>query len=97
MGEPRRTDSDLSSAAQRTRLAWARTALAFAAIGAAMIKASLPAGLIVLVLAQAIWWLGRIAGVSPDAAGSVRRLRMVAIAIVLVAAAALAIALAGSR
>jgi uncharacterized membrane protein YidH (DUF202 family) len=43
-------DPGIADPADRTRLAWSRTAIAFAAIGAAMLKTSPVAGVIVGVL-----------------------------------------------
>jgi uncharacterized membrane protein YidH (DUF202 family) len=54
-------DADPGLARERTRLAWARTALAFAAVGAAMLKRELIPGLIVLATTPLIWAVGRFA------------------------------------
>ena len=89
--KPERDDPGLVDPADRTRLAWNRTAIAFAAIGAAMLKASPVAGVIVLVLTVPIWAAVRsTGGISPA-----RRLRLVTATVLLVAAAALVVAFLG--
>jgi uncharacterized membrane protein YidH (DUF202 family) len=56
--EPRRAaDFDPGLARERTRLAWTRTAIAFAAVGAAVLKSHLVAGLTILALAGIVWGL----------------------------------------
>jgi uncharacterized membrane protein YidH (DUF202 family) len=52
---------DLSpgTAAERTRLAWERTAIAFGAVGLAMLRGEPVAGLLVLGVTPLIWALGR--------------------------------------
>ena len=54
-------DLDPGLAAERTPLAWARTAIAFGAVGAAMIRREPVAGVIVLAMTPVIWVLGRVA------------------------------------
>ena len=54
-------DADPGLARERTRLAWARTSIAFAAVGAAMLKSEVIAGLIVLSTAPLVWALGSFA------------------------------------
>jgi hypothetical protein len=78
----------------RTRLAWTRTAVAFAAIGAAMLKLSPVAGGVVLVLSLPIWAVARRAGSGP-AAATARGLQLVTATVVVVALAALVVALFG--
>jgi len=51
--KPEPEDPGLIDPVDRTQLAWNRTAIAFAAIGAAMLKSSPIAGVIVLVLTAA--------------------------------------------
>jgi uncharacterized membrane protein YidH (DUF202 family) len=53
------------TARQRTALAWTRTAITFAAVGGAMLRTSLAAGLVVLAMSVLIWGLRRLL---PDAA-----------------------------
>ena len=54
-------DADPGLARERTRLAWARTSIAFAAVGAAMLKREVIPGLIVLSTAPVVWALGSFA------------------------------------
>ena len=61
-------DADLpqgGTAIQRTELAWTRTAITFAAVGGALLRTSLAAGLVVLAMSVPIWGLRRLL---PDAA-----------------------------
>jgi uncharacterized membrane protein YidH (DUF202 family) len=81
--------------ANRTRLAWTRTALAFAAIGVAMLRASPVGGVAALLLSLPVWAVARRTGHSKDAQSSAAALRLITITVVLVAVAALTIALAG--
>jgi hypothetical protein len=57
------------SAAERTKLAWARTAIAFGAVGMAMLRADPAAGLIVLAVTPLIWALGSFVSGRPRAVG----------------------------
>ena len=54
----------------RTRLAWTRTALSFAAIGAVLLKHELAAGFVVLALSVLVWGVGGVAGVPGRAAAA---------------------------
>jgi uncharacterized membrane protein YidH (DUF202 family) len=74
-------------ARERTALAWTRTALSFAAVGAVLLKRDVVAGLIVLATVPVIWELGRLAHHRPG------RLRLVTATIVAVALVSLAVAL----
>jgi uncharacterized membrane protein YidH (DUF202 family) len=47
-------------AQERTSLAWGRTAISFAALGGTVLKASVVPGLIILLIAPAIWWVPRL-------------------------------------
>lgn len=88
---------DLSpgTAAERTRLAWARTAIAFGAVGLAMLRGEPVAGLIALAVAPVIWALGRyVSATAPPEARS-RRLLVVAVAVTGVAMLATVAALIG--
>lgn len=81
--------------ANRTRLAWTRTAIAFAAIGGAMLRVSPVAGGIVLVLSLPIWAVIRRASGGDLVISSPRQLRVVTVTVVIVAMAALVVALFG--
>ncbi|MDR3032048.1 MAG: DUF202 domain-containing protein [Kitasatospora sp.] len=52
-------DRDPGLAKERTRLAWVRTAIGFAAVGAALLKVDVPAGVTVLAIVPLIWLAGR--------------------------------------
>ncbi len=78
--------------ANRTRLAWTRTAVAFAAIGGVMLKLSPVAGLVVLVLSLPIWAVAR-GNRGNDL--SPQGLRLVTVTVVIVAIAALVVAIFG--
>jgi uncharacterized membrane protein YidH (DUF202 family) len=88
---------DLSpgTAAERTRLAWERTAITFGAVGLAMLRGEPVAGLIVLAVTPLIWALGRyVSATAPPEARS-RRLLLVAVAVTGVAVLATVAALLG--
>jgi uncharacterized membrane protein YidH (DUF202 family) len=89
--KPEPDDPGIVDPADRTRLAWNRTAIAFAAIGAAMLKSSPVAGVIVLVLTMPIWAAVR----RTEAISSTARLRLVTATVLLVATAALVVAFLG--
>ena len=92
---PRADEPVVTDPANRTRLAWTRTSLAFAAIGAAMLKTSPVAGGAVLVLSVPIWAVARRFGRDLDVRARPAELRLVTIIVVLVAIAALVVALTG--
>ena len=79
-------DGDPGLARARTSLAWTRTALSFAAVGAVLLKKDVIAGLIILAVAPVIWRLGRL---DYDLPG---RLKLVTVTIVAVSLVALAVA-----
>jgi uncharacterized membrane protein YidH (DUF202 family) len=81
--------------ADRTRLAWTRTAVGFAAIGGAMLKVSPVAGGVVLLLSVPIWLIARRTGGTGLATSTPRGLRVVTVTIVIVAVAALVVAIFG--
>ncbi len=85
---------DPGLARERTRLAWARTALAFAAVGAVIARRDLVVGLAVLACTPLIWALGRVAA-RPAEPARPWRLLLVTVAVTLVAVLAAAVALLG--
>ena len=87
---------DPGLARARTRLAWTRTALSFAAIGAVLLKLDLAAGFVVLALSVLVWAVGRLAGV-PGTSARRGRLLVIALAVTAVSAVALALALFGPQ
>ena len=55
-------DADPGLARERTVLAWTRTAIAFAAVGGALLKTTPLAGLLVLGMSALVWGLARVSG-----------------------------------
>ena len=89
-------DVDPGLARERTRLAWTRTALAFAAVGAAMVKRELIPGLIVLATTPLIWAVGQFAGHAPHSGPRPGRLLVVTVTVTVVAVVAVIAALLGN-
>jgi len=83
---PEYEDADPGLARVRTSLAWTRTALSFAAVGAVALRKDVVAGLLILATAPVIWWIGRLAHRLPG------RIRLVTATIVIVSLVALAVA-----
>jgi len=88
---------DPGLARARTRLAWTRTALAFAAIGGVILKRDLAAGFVVLALSGLVWFLGRLAVVPGQVRARPGPLLVISIAVTGVAIAALMLALLGPQ
>ena len=65
--------ADPGLARARTELAWTRTAIAFAALGAALLKFRPVVGLPVLVISAVVWRLGRLPGAAGAGHGRDRR------------------------
>jgi len=88
-------NADPGLARERTRLAWTRSSISFAAIGVLILKSRPLIGASLLILSAVIWSIGLTrrkpgrAGVAP------KRVLFVMICVLVVAAAALTIALAG--
>jgi uncharacterized membrane protein YidH (DUF202 family) len=78
-------------ARERTELAWTRTAIGFAALGAALLKYRPVVGLPVLVLSAVVWRLGRLPGTA--GAGDVRDRRLLLITVTTVAVSVVALLL----
>ena len=53
-------EADPGLARERTDLAWTRTAISFAALGGAILRATPAAGVLVLAMAALAWSLGRL-------------------------------------
>lgn len=84
--------------ANRTRLAWTRTAVAFLAIGGAMLKSSPVAGFAVLLTSLPVWAVARRTDRTDRtglAVSSPSGLRLVTATVVLVALVALVVAIFG--
>jgi uncharacterized membrane protein YidH (DUF202 family) len=88
-------DLDPGLARERTRLAWVRTGIAFAAVGAAMIRRQPVAGLIVLAVTPVIWALGRVASQQIGSKPHARQLLLITVIVIIVAALAVVVALVG--
>jgi uncharacterized membrane protein YidH (DUF202 family) len=88
---------DLSpgTAAERTRLAWERTAIAFGAVGLAMLRGEPVAGALVLAVTPLIWALGRYVSSTAPPRERSRRLLLVTLAVTGVAVLALVAAFIG--
>jgi uncharacterized membrane protein YidH (DUF202 family) len=93
MAPPRdRKDPPPGLARERTRLAWSRTVIAFAAVGGALLKTSIAAGAIVVAMAVLLWVLFGIFPAAADGGARPTRLRLVAITVAGVSLVALAVA-----
>jgi uncharacterized membrane protein YidH (DUF202 family) len=91
-GPGRVEDFDPGLARERTRLAWTRTAVAFAAVGAAILKSHLVAGLAVLGLGGVVWGLRHLLQDTAVTRSQPARLLGVTLTVVAVAIVALVIA-----
>jgi uncharacterized membrane protein YidH (DUF202 family) len=90
---PPRREPAIRDPADRTRLAWTRTAIAFAALGGVMLKSSPLAGGVVLALSVPVWAAVRRTRLPSR---SPRALLAVTVIVVMVALVALAVTLLGS-
>jgi uncharacterized membrane protein YidH (DUF202 family) len=88
---------DLSpgTAAERTRLAWERTAIAFGAVGLVILRDETVAGVLVLVVTPLIWALGRYVSSAAPPQARARRLLLVTVAVTGVAVLAVVAAFIG--
>jgi uncharacterized membrane protein YidH (DUF202 family) len=80
-------------ARERTDMAWTRTAIAFAATGAAILKNHVIAGIVVLALGLVTWGMRRLFPATVDDGSRPRRLLLVTITVTLVGLIALGVAL----
>jgi uncharacterized membrane protein YidH (DUF202 family) len=96
--EPEERDPGL--ARERTSLAWTRTAISFAALGGAVLKANVITGLIILAMAPVIWWLGHVTRGRPAPVGlpvlGAMRLFIIAASIVAISLLCLVVAIFGT-
>ena len=88
-------DLDPGLARERTMLAWVRTGIAFAAVGAVMLRKQPVVGLIVLAITPVIWVLGRVASQQIGPKPHARQLLLITVMVTLVAALAVVVALVG--
>jgi uncharacterized membrane protein YidH (DUF202 family) len=87
--------ADPGLARERTELAWTRTAIAFAALGAAILKYRPVVGLPVLALSAVVWRLGRLPGTAGAADVRDRRLLLITVSTVGVSVVALVLSFLG--
>jgi uncharacterized membrane protein YidH (DUF202 family) len=71
---PDAEERDPGLARERTDLAWTRTALSFAALGAALLHTNVAAALLVLAIAVGVWLLGQLSARDLQPAAQPRRL-----------------------
>jgi uncharacterized membrane protein YidH (DUF202 family) len=86
-------EMDPGLARERTQMAWTRTAISFAAAGAAILKSHLVPGVIVLVLGMATWGLSRFFPGGPETGSRHRRLLVVTVAVTATSLVSLAVVL----
>ena len=86
---------DPGLASERTRLAWTRTAIAFAAVGGVILRRELVAGLCVLALSPLVWMLGHYLGHLDQPRSRSVRLLLVTVIVTLVTLVSLIIAVIG--
>jgi len=89
-------DADPGLARERTELAWHRTAVSFAAVGAAILKYNQVMGVPILALSGLIWELGRLSGAPGTARARSRRLLLITVTVTAISVAALTVTLLGS-
>lgn len=88
-------DADPGLARHRTQLAWVRTAIAFAAVGGAVLKTNIAAGATVLALAPVIALTGRFPRRSVPGQARPGHLLLTTVAVTTVALVVLAVVLLG--
>jgi uncharacterized membrane protein YidH (DUF202 family) len=86
-------DTQPGLAKERTDMAWTRTAISFAATGAAILKNHAVAGAIVLALGVVTWWIRRLFVTPGGEQSRERRLLLVTVAVTAVGVVALVISL----
>jgi uncharacterized membrane protein YidH (DUF202 family) len=88
-------DADPGLARQRTRLAWVRTTIAFAALGGAVLKTNIPVGITVLALVPLVGLTGHLSRHSVPGKARPGHLLVTAVAITVVALVVLVMVLLG--
>jgi len=86
---------DPGLARERTRLAWARTAIAFAAVGAVVVRKDVLDGLVVLAGAPLVWAIGHYAVRHKRPEQASGRLLVVTLSVIVTAALATLVAFLG--
>jgi len=86
-------DADPGLARERTKLAWTRSSVSFAAIGVLILKARPLIGAPVLLLSAAVWSIGLVRRTPSRAGVAPKRVLFVAICVLAVAIVALTLAL----
>jgi uncharacterized membrane protein YidH (DUF202 family) len=87
-----RSDSDPGLARERTRLAWSRTVLAFAAVGIVVLRKDVAAGVIVLATAPVVWLVGHVVAREARPERKSARLLVVTASVIVTAIVALLVA-----
>jgi uncharacterized membrane protein YidH (DUF202 family) len=88
-------DADPGLARERTKLAWTRSSVSFAAIGVLILKTRPLIGAPLLILSAVIWSIGMTRRTPGLAGFAPKRVLFVTICVIVIAAVALTIALAG--
>ena len=87
-------DRDPGLAKERTRLAWVRTAISFAALGIALLKVDVPLGITVVAMVPLIWLTGRrMAWHAPHGENRPRLLLLIALGVAAIGIAVLVLVL----
>jgi len=87
-------DRDPGLAEERTRLAWIRTAISFAALGVALLKVDVPLGITVVAMVPLIWLSGRrMAWHAPHGENRPRMLLLIALGVAAIGIAVLVLVL----
>ncbi len=98
-----RRPTDPGLAQERTQLAWSRTAISFAAVGAAILHTDRAAGAVVIAMSAAVWGIGRLPAHERGEAGRGRGLtrrrtvQLITVATTLVSLVALTLSLLSYR
>jgi drug/metabolite transporter (DMT)-like permease len=85
-------EPDPGLARERTRLAWSRTVLAFAAVGIVVLRKDVAAGLVVLATAPVVWVIGHIVAREVNPERKSARLLVVTVSVIVTAVVALLVA-----
>jgi uncharacterized membrane protein YidH (DUF202 family) len=88
-------DADPGLAGQRTRMAWIRTTIAFAALGVAVVKTDIPAGIAVLAMTPLVWAASHLSRHAVHGQARPRQLLVITVTITAVAIGVLVIVLLG--